>query len=360
MGRLIRLDWAIKNILRKKANFAILEGFLSELFGMDVTIAEILESESNQVNAEGKYNRVDLLVKDKQGKRIIVEIQSESEFDFLHRLYWGVSKLVTESLKIGDPYHKVSKVFSVGIVFFDLGRGEDYLYRGHTSFHGVHLGDKLMLSKEQQELFKIENPEHIFAEYFLIKVPKFNNEIRNSFDEWIYFLRNEEIRDDFKAKGIQEAQAALEVLKLSKEEQAAYNTYLENLHYHASMADSSLGSGIWKGKREELFASIQNAEQELGLTVSSSERLDEQSTEALSTLRSHLMQRLRIAREQAEQAAEQAQHEAEQERSARELAEQATEQERNARKLAERTIEDERLARQRLEAELAELRKRLN
>lgn len=45
MGRLIRLDWAIKNILRQKANFEILEGFLSELLGFDVTISEILESE---------------------------------------------------------------------------------------------------------------------------------------------------------------------------------------------------------------------------------------------------------------------------------------------------------------------------
>jgi len=29
--KLIRFDWAIKNILRQKVNFAILEGFLSEL-----------------------------------------------------------------------------------------------------------------------------------------------------------------------------------------------------------------------------------------------------------------------------------------------------------------------------------------
>jgi hypothetical protein len=31
MRKLVRFDWAIKNILRQKANFAILEGFFSDL-----------------------------------------------------------------------------------------------------------------------------------------------------------------------------------------------------------------------------------------------------------------------------------------------------------------------------------------
>jgi len=36
MGRLVRLDWAIKKILRDKANFDILEGFPSELLRFDI------------------------------------------------------------------------------------------------------------------------------------------------------------------------------------------------------------------------------------------------------------------------------------------------------------------------------------
>ena len=46
--KLISFDWAIKRILRSKANFDILEGFLSELLFEDIKILEILESESNQ------------------------------------------------------------------------------------------------------------------------------------------------------------------------------------------------------------------------------------------------------------------------------------------------------------------------
>jgi hypothetical protein len=62
MRNTIRFDWAIKRLLRNKANYGILEGFLSELLGEDIKIESILESESNKETAENKSNRVDLLV----------------------------------------------------------------------------------------------------------------------------------------------------------------------------------------------------------------------------------------------------------------------------------------------------------
>ena len=43
----IRFDWAMKHMLRDKANFDILEGFVSVLLGEEIKIEEILESESN-------------------------------------------------------------------------------------------------------------------------------------------------------------------------------------------------------------------------------------------------------------------------------------------------------------------------
>jgi len=61
--KLISFDWAIKRILRSKANFEILEGFLSELLKEDITILEVLESESNQDLKNDKFNRLDIKVK---------------------------------------------------------------------------------------------------------------------------------------------------------------------------------------------------------------------------------------------------------------------------------------------------------
>jgi len=38
--KLVTFDWAMKKILRSKANFKVLEGFLTELLGKDVVIQE--------------------------------------------------------------------------------------------------------------------------------------------------------------------------------------------------------------------------------------------------------------------------------------------------------------------------------
>src|ERR1039457_1223870 len=107
MRNTIRFDWAIKRLLRNKANFGILEGFLSELLEYDIKIDSILESESNQDNKVDKYNKVDLLVRNSVGELIIIEVQNEREHDYLMRIVYGVSKLMVENMDIGMPYKAI-------------------------------------------------------------------------------------------------------------------------------------------------------------------------------------------------------------------------------------------------------------
>ncbi len=237
-NKLIRFDWAIKNILRNKSNFGILEGFLSELLKENIKINKLLESEGNQETKTDKFNRVDLLVENSKDELIIIEIQNTTELDYLHRLVYGSSKVISENLNLGEPYSKIKKVISVSIVYFDLGHGKDYVYKGITTFEGIHKKDKLELSDEQKKLFGDIKIEQIFPEYYLLKVKKFDNKTRDTLDEWIYFLKNEEIKDNFKAKGLKEAKEKLDILKLPKKEQQKYQKYLENLSYQASMAQT--------------------------------------------------------------------------------------------------------------------------
>lgn len=61
MENLIRFDWAIKRLLRDKANYVVVEGLLTVLLGRTIKIKSILESESNQDTETSKFNRVDLL-----------------------------------------------------------------------------------------------------------------------------------------------------------------------------------------------------------------------------------------------------------------------------------------------------------
>lgn len=238
MEKLIRFDWAIKHILRDKANFDILEGFLSALLNEDIKVIRLLESESNKTNDADKSNRVDLLVENGKGELILIEVQVESQADFFHRLAFGAGKLLAEYLQQGQPYEKLKKVIIVGIVYFNLGQGKDYLYYGSTSFVGVHENDVLGLSEEHQTLFGVKEVCKIFPEYHLIRVAKFSDAVQNAIDEWIYMLKHSEIKPEFRARHIQDASAKLRALSLSLEERQAYDDFLEDLRYEASMERS--------------------------------------------------------------------------------------------------------------------------
>ncbi|MBF0543164.1 MAG: Rpn family recombination-promoting nuclease/putative transposase [Candidatus Riflebacteria bacterium] len=248
--RLVSFDWAIKRVLRSKANFEILEGFLSELLKEDVKIVAILESESNRETKFQKQNRLDVKVKNSKDELVIVEIQFENEHDFLQRILFATSKAITENLEAGHPYSNVVKVYSVNILYFDFGHGDDYIYYGKTIFKGLHNHDELQLNERQKELFKKELPQQIFPEYYLIKVNNFDDIARNTLDEWIYFLKNQKVKSEFCAKGLKKANEELDILKLSDEERRAYERYSDDLHYQASMVQSSYGVGKLEGRKE--------------------------------------------------------------------------------------------------------------
>ncbi len=81
--RYVRFDWAIKRLLRQKANFGVLEGFLTVFIGEPITILEILENHGEPRIIEDKYNRLDIKVLNTRGEIIIIEIQNIHEMHYL-------------------------------------------------------------------------------------------------------------------------------------------------------------------------------------------------------------------------------------------------------------------------------------
>ena len=245
----IRFDWAIKKLLRDKANYVVLEGFLSELLREDIKIDSILESESNRLTEENKLNRVDILAQNTKGELLLIEVQNSAENDYFHRMY-GVSALISEYLSKGEAYSKVKKVYSINIVYFSLGQGRDYIYKGKVDFCGIHLNEKLEPSELQKEVFKIEEVYEIFPEYYVLRVNNFNDVAKDSLDEWIYFLKNSEIKDEFQARGLAQAKDNLKIENLSKAEKAAYQKYLEDKRYEISVIESAAVTGELRGRKE--------------------------------------------------------------------------------------------------------------
>ena len=301
--KLITFDWAMKRLLRSKANFEILEGFLSELLNDDIHILEVLESESNKVTPADKYNRVDLKVRNQKDEIIIIEVQYEREFDYLQRILYGTSRVITEHIDKNEPYSEVVKVISVNILYFDLGHGTDYIYRGTTRFRGLHQKDELELNESQKKLYGKDTVHELFPEYYLIKINNFNNKAKTTLDEWIYFLKNEEVPEGFNARGLQKAREQLDIMKLPEEERLAYNRYVDDLHYQASMVESSYGIGHLNGREKGIEEGLEVGRKEgieEGLEVGRKEGIEEGRKEGALQVALQLVTRGMTIREAAE------------------------------------------------------------
>lgn len=269
----IRFDWAAKYVLRDKADFTILEGLVSTVIGESVTIVELLESESNQKTKDDKFNRVDIKAKNSKGDIILVEIQQSTELYFLQRVLFGVAKTITEHLKLGKQYQLVKKVYSINILYFDFGVGDDYLYHGSNSLIGVNTGDQLQVTAEEMQGIETVLSEKVFPEYYLLRVEKYDKEEAHSErEEWMCYLKWGYINPQTKVRGLKEAYERLHELKMSPKERKAYEDHLETLMYQDSVLGAARRDGRIEGRaegkeegKEEAYETIASRMREAGL-----------------------------------------------------------------------------------------------
>ncbi len=256
-AKYIRFDWAMKRLLRNKANHAVLEGLLYSLIGKKMKIKHFLESEGNQEDEIDKYNRVDMLAEDEDGELIIVEIQNNHEITYFHRMLYGVSKVITEYIEKGDEYDKVRKLYSINIVYFELGQGKDYVYHGKTEFKGLHEPhDLLKLSARQSEKFlgiketdkeKRSDAGDLFPEYYILRVNDFDKVATTPLDEWMEFLKTGNIDDNTKTAGLTEARERLRVDSLPYNDRITYERYADSLVRMRSVINTTRDEGYDDG-----------------------------------------------------------------------------------------------------------------
>jgi predicted transposase/invertase (TIGR01784 family) len=278
---LVSFDWAMKHILRDKANFDVLEGFLSTLLNDEIRVLSLLESEANQQHELDKYNRVDLLTVDSKKEIVLIELQYTWQPAYLKRLLYGTAKLIVDHIQIGQPFDQVRKVISISILYFPVSQdADDYLYHGKTEFTGLNTGKLLQVNMAhlpKPEQLKPAASHHangatkaddevvnIFPEYYLIEVGHFQNLIRHPIDEWIYLFKNSAVRDDFHSRNIQAAKEKLTVMQMSEADRKAYEQFLLSranaLDVMTGHFQQGIEQGIEIGKEQGIeFANRENA-----------------------------------------------------------------------------------------------------
>ncbi len=269
----IRFDWAMKHMLREKANFEILEGLISVLLREDIKIEEILESESNQENDLDKFNRVDIKAKNSKGHIIIVEVQLTRQLYYLQRILYGTCKTVTEHINIGDKYDQVKKVYSISILYCEFGTGDDYVYHGTTEFKGIHTGTDLVVRTKEDGVIIPHLPKEVFPEYYLVRVNAYDKLPETPLEEWMTYLKTGMVKEDTRTPGLKRVREKLRLLSMTQEERRAYDRHMDNIMVQNDVLDNARDEGRAEGieigeakGRAEAIAEKARMAKELGLS----------------------------------------------------------------------------------------------
>ena len=159
---------------------------------------------------------------------------------------------MTEYINRGEGYEKIRKIYSINIVYFNLGNGKDYVYHGKTEFRGIHDNELLNLSPFQQQKFGVDEVSELYPEYWILKVNDFNKWSKTPLEQWVYFLNTGEIPDDADAPGLNEARKKLKLEQMTHEELATYYRHLDNVVILRDNITTARGEGFLEGESQGL------------------------------------------------------------------------------------------------------------
>ena len=133
---------------------------------------------------------MDILAESEEGELAIVEIQNNRELTYFHRMLYGVSKVITDYIELGN----------------------DYVYHGKTLFKGLHdENDILKLSVRQngrffglasKDILQRKETGDLFPEYYVLRVNDFDKVATTPLDEWMEFLKIGKIARESTAPGL--------------------------------------------------------------------------------------------------------------------------------------------------------------
>ena len=262
---LISFDYAIKYILKSKQDYDIIEGFISALFATEgykpIKIKSLLDPESNKEAAHLKKSIADLVVEDEDHNTYIVEIERSHTPHYTHKSCFNTSRLIVDSITENQSYTRIQKVFHISLLYFAPSEMKSPIYHGKTLIHAIDS------SHPPSSCLRIDHSKiciepTIYPEYFFISVPLFDDLVRAEIDEWLYVMKHEDVKEDFKSPYMKRVMDRLTVLKMNDTDRTVYFKYLKEMVNAQDAMDFAIKQGIEKGLEEGLMKGLEVGREE--------------------------------------------------------------------------------------------------
>ena len=253
-------DFGFKRIFGVEKHKHLLISFLNDLIDdleSKIVDVEYRNLEKLGVNISDRKAVFDIFCTDENGDSFIVELQRAKQTYFKDRSIYYTSFPIQEQAKKGDWDYNLSRIYFVGILEFNIDDDENYIKK-------VSLIDEHTNKKFYDKLT-----------YYYIEMPKFKKteeELSNHLDIWLYILNNmidltdipQKLKDD---KIIQEVFDIAEFLKLSKDEQFAYQhtlkVRLDNINTLRYAMEEGTRRGVQKGLQKGIEQGKKEAQKDI-------------------------------------------------------------------------------------------------
>ena len=251
---LVSFDYAIKYLLKDKADYGIVEGFISALLKTkgykDVKIVALLESESNKEDSKGKRSLADLIVEDEDHHKYIIEIERNVKDSFIHKSLFNSSRLIVDNLAQREDYTQIIKIFHISLLYFPIGTGSGAIYHGKTIIHEIETKERLSVHIKNQQTGEIFDATDILPEYFYISVPLFNDRLEKEIDDWLHVMKYDQVPKNYHSPYMKQVAEKLTILKMTPAERANYSYYQKKIYSDRDELQAAEARGKVKGKAE--------------------------------------------------------------------------------------------------------------
>ena len=253
-------DIAFKKIFGDENHKEVLISFLNAVldFQGEQTIVEVELTNPYQVpKIEAlKETILDIKVTNQKQEHFIVEMQKKDLGDFAKRSLYYTSKAYVNQLDAGKNYHKLKKVYFIGLLNFTMFEGQSCISR------------HLILNQETNTQ-DLDDFEFCFIE--LQKFSKPLGQLSTLLDKWIYFIKNasslEMVPKEFTGNSaLEQAFDSAQMYNWNREEMDVY----DYIHLKAWDEINAIDTAV---KKAEKRAKQEGLEQGLELGIEQEQRL---------------------------------------------------------------------------------------
>jgi predicted transposase/invertase (TIGR01784 family) len=173
-------DIAFKKIFGSEKNKDILIHFLNDILGSfkksNIIDVEFLPTILNPEVAIQKQSIVDVLCKDENGAKYIIEMQVSATKGFEKRAQYYAAKVYGNQAKIGEEYHGLKEIIFLAIADYIIFPNKPHYKSDHIIL------DKITYEQDLKDFF-----------FTFIELPKFNKnkeELSSIEEKWCYFFKH--------------------------------------------------------------------------------------------------------------------------------------------------------------------------